>query len=304
MDLKELAQMFSRKAQANRIQRVVVILGLPRSGTTLAAAVLDSHPQCTGCFEPWNAGVVSASRPRLSIEALFQAPRVGIGKREALEALFSRDRRMFIGNTLVIKETSVHQQGIKWTGELLSALPGHIEKHLLWSVRCLSNTYLSHIHRSRSWWGRDVSISVESYEQWTSRSLTSIGEILRVLGQHNGMAYSYAALCNDPQGFLERLMPHLGLAFEAQQLEYFNADNGKIRGDRNVKFNPQQVSSSFELKRQQEWEACRELLSQSRLDPARREIDSHITGLDFLGIDLDRNWVGSLKEGVLGQDGP
>jgi hypothetical protein len=134
--------------------------------------------------------------------------------------------------------------------------------------------------------------------------LASIGEILRVMGQHDGTAYSYAALCNHPRGFLEKLMPHLGLAFEAQQLEFFNTGNRKIRGDRNVKFNPQQVSTSFELKRQQEWEDCRELLSQCRLDPARSEIDSHIARLDSLGIDLDRNWVESLEEGILGQDGP
>ena len=302
MDFKSIAQSFSRQSQAEQIKRVVVILGLPRSGTTLAAALLDAHPLCTCCFEPWNAGVVSSSRPRLSIEELFKARGVGISKREAVVDLFSGNRGAVIGNTLVIKETSVHKQGIRWTGKLLNALPSDIDKHLLWSVRSLSNTYLSHIHRSRSWWGRDVSISIETYENWATRSFASIAEILDVVKEHKGVAYSYAALCKNPTDFLENLMPNLGLGFESQQLAFFNAGSRKVRGDRNVKFNPQQVSTSFEHTREQEWKEWRGVLSQSRLDPARSAVDRRIAELDSLGIDLDRSWSASLEDEVLSGD--
>jgi len=34
---------------------LVILLGLPRSGTTMATAMFDVHPNISACFEPWRA---------------------------------------------------------------------------------------------------------------------------------------------------------------------------------------------------------------------------------------------------------
>ena len=77
-------EQFSSRIQAGRITRVVLLVGLPRSGTTLAAALLDAHSRCTTAYEPWNSGLASTENPALSIESLFRVLPLKLPLSEAL----------------------------------------------------------------------------------------------------------------------------------------------------------------------------------------------------------------------------
>lgn len=83
---------------------IIAIIGLPRSGTTLATSVFDAHPFTVACYEPWNR----VSGAQLSPE---QTP-------EDLIARFNLNA-VPDANIFVVKETTVDFNSIQWLTKFL-----------------------------------------------------------------------------------------------------------------------------------------------------------------------------------------
>jgi hypothetical protein len=127
----------SSKSPPNNVEQIVIILGLPRSGTTLAAAIFDAHDETVVCYEPWNRSKKLNLNPRLSPQQLAEHYKQNIPDS---------------ATTFVVKETSISLNALKWISSFIEYNCDDYPVKIIWTVRKFSHSYLSLIDRGRSWW--------------------------------------------------------------------------------------------------------------------------------------------------------
>jgi SAM-dependent methyltransferase len=243
-----------------QFKELIAIVGLPRSGTTLATAIFDAHPRSVVCYEPWNresgAGMTPEQTPQ-DLVARFKL-KVAPG-----------------ADIFVLKETTVDFKGIQWLTRFLSHNAKTHRVQIVWSLRAYRHTYLSFVEGARKWWGhKDMTPETEGYNLWVERGRRATRTLLGSYQKFPGAIYAYEALTAEPTTTLPCLMEALGLEFSDQQLDYLKHFSLKqVRGDVSMSENPRPISSDSVTKREAEWSKHEQELSEASGDILRKKLD-------------------------------
>jgi hypothetical protein len=224
-----------------------VLLGIPRSGTTITGAILEAHPEVELFFEPFNAYFHESSR-------LFDTPEAF-----AEEFLRRSGQRRKPGAVHVggFKEVSERPEGLHWAKELLTRFHAQVPVKVLLIVRDPVHTYLSRVEGARKWWGYPDAQPTEkrfvAYVNGMVKSYQLFDEMLTAFG---GLVFSYKGLVETPEQVLPELMGYLGVTYQPEQMEYFKLKRpkGLIKGDYDVATEPKPISTASLANRQREAE--------------------------------------------------
>lgn len=242
-------------------RKLVAIVGLPRSGTTLAGAIFDAHPDIVTCFEPWNSNAKERVTADITITELMR--KYGI-------------RKPWGANVFAVKETSITDAALEWLDAFMENHRASMDVQLVWTVRNYSHTYLSLIDGARKYWGhQDLEVNPESYNQWVNRASVATGKIAALYRKYHGVAYSYDAMVADPGELLPRLMAAIDIPFHSRQLDYFrHIEKEGIRGDVGLSTEPGPISTDSGIARQREWAEVGKALATAESDALRRKLDT------------------------------
>lgn len=226
------------------------LVGLPRSGTTLLASLLDVHSRCQVAFEPWNAN-------RKTLKSLS----VSYDEFRANFNLADDDDRL-----LVVKETTTHCGYIDAIDYLLRSTPSGQLRRAIVMLRDPLHIYCSMIDARRKWWGRpDLQHSPESFEEWATGAIQGLKRLILLAFDHPTIFVDYDSLVRQPQAALDSLMAELGFESEPQQLHFEkHLDRSKVRGDVGLATAPRAIDRRSTVQRQEEIAALETTLRVSR----------------------------------------
>jgi GT2 family glycosyltransferase len=241
-------------ASDSPFSRVVGLLALPRSGTTMLTSVIGVHPDVAAEFEPWNnarnSGRNFTSEGSDSVKEFCRqfAPPTG-GK-----------------NVLFIKETTKYLDYVDNLARLLESVSPPARRELMILVRNPFHIFLSDIEARREWWGeRGLEASGATFDDWGRHALHSFSRLMEVALRFDALIVSYERLVTDPAA-LPRLIAELGLEYNWRQAEYhLFTDRLEVRGDMNASRHPRPVAADALAKREAE---LRALLPEINRSPA------------------------------------
>lgn len=243
------------------IDKIIAIIGLPRSGTTLVTSLLAAHPDVDTCFEPWNRNREQRPSPELSPDALlthFELPR--------------RDN----ARVLVLKETTVDFLGIQWLARFLQHNEKRCRIEVLWTVRCYRHSYLSFIQTGREEWGNEqMTLNPRSYTRWVTRSREATLLLADLYRRHPSAVYAYEALTRAPEPMLRRLCDAVSLPYIPEMLDFHRlTPKEHVHGDRELAMDPQPVSERSIDRREQQWLDARDALEATGINAVRERLDA------------------------------
>ena len=267
---------------ARVIDEFLVIVGLPRSGTTLLTALLDAHPRICLFYEPWNS-----SSPRPAVPSDVEEFRTAMLGRFGLRV---REPVHVTG----FKETSIEPGSIGWAASVADSIARSCRVHVIWIHRDPIHCVLSKLEAARKWWGwpnahltRDTLI--DELRQLTPR----FQELHELASKHGGVVVPYESLVQDPAAVLSQLLGAIGEHFLPAQLDYYRAGpQPKVMGDVEVAERPAAVSVDSALARAAEAEAHRELIASVWTSP------------EFSRLREESRAILSGKRGVASSPGP
>jgi hypothetical protein len=226
------------------IKKFVCLLGCPRSGTTLATALIDAHPMVEMFYEPWNS---SKKNPPPIYETPLQF------KRKMREKVGSKPNPA--AEIVGFKETSEHFEALEWSEKTLNSMSKSCECLLLCLVRDPMHAYLSKIEGAKKYWDNpDAQFTEEGYKDFINQVLKTYKLIGDLSKRCETLIFDYKILVNQPQNILSKIMSSMDLSFDKSQLSYFenSLQQRKVMGDPRVAKNPSGVSLDSLKKREAE----------------------------------------------------
>jgi len=234
------------------IEKVVALVGLPRSGTTVLTALLDAHPRFCLYYEPWNASRKRPPPVPQSLDALLAwlTERFGFAPGPA-------------ARVVGFKETTILPDSMHWAIETVDQLARERPVHVVWLYRDPVLCLLSRIEGARKWWGHpEARFSEEGLLAYLREAGPTLRALRALAARHRGLGVRYDALVRAPERVLPELMAALGERFEPDQLEYHRAgpQPHKVMGDVEVARAPAPLDAAREAARRAEAEALRPVL--------------------------------------------
>ena len=233
------------------VDRFAIVTGLPRSGTTVLAAVLEAHSRIELYFEPHNAHYKNPPEIPSSV-ADFRA---------RMAKLYSQAQKPDVEVT-GFKETSTTPDSLTWLEQTAAAMARELPVRLLWIVRDPVHAYLSRLDGARKWWGYpDAAPSEGGFRRYLAESVASLRRLTAAYHRYPGIIVSYGALAERPESVLNAIMATLSLPVEPEQLRYYERgpQKRKVMGDLNVARNPQPLSTESTQARDKERDEYREM---------------------------------------------
>lgn len=230
--------------------KLVAIVGLPRSGTTVVTAILSVHSEVASLYEPWNANkaTVKASDP-MGFDAFVQT---------------FVTRKMQAKSVLVVKETATDPDYITRVGELLETAPASMTRELIIPLRNPFHVFLSEVQARREWWGAtDLRVGPETFDLWARRTLQGLRLLAKMARNHDALLLSYERFSAD-RAMVDELTRAIKLTPEPDQLEFErHLNQSAVRGDLNVAQSPRSLTASSVEHRAHEFETARSLVESS-----------------------------------------
>ena len=131
---------------------ITALVALPRSGTTLTAAIFDVHPDIASWFEPWHARQNLDPQPLVSVADFH----------EQYKSIFGID--VTSQSHLLLKETASNLNAIEWLSKTLDSISKNddVEIKVIWLLRNINHAYLSRIDGAKKWCGqKDAEVNEE-----------------------------------------------------------------------------------------------------------------------------------------------
>ena len=249
--------------------------GLPRSGTTVLAAVLEAHSRIELYFEPHNAHYKNPPEIPSSVADF----------RERMARLYSQAQAPDAEVT-GFKETSTTPESLTWMEQAAAMAARELPVRVFWIVRDPVHAYLSRLDGARKWWGYpDAAPSEIGFRRFLAESAVSLRRISTLYISHPGLIVSYGALAQRPEAVLTLIMRTLGLPLEPEQLRYYERgpQRRKVMGDLKVAQNPQPLSAESVQAREEERGQHREMFDTVAREGVHRALFQLHDWIDRLG---------------------
>lgn len=194
-----------------------LLIGPPRSGTTLIANAVMAHSTVTGVMEPYQRGRNS-------------------GMENTDAATFLADFRS-PGRNIVVKETCTRTRNAELSFELLQgARRIGLYTALVVILRCPFTAYLSQTEASRRYWSEKklVDVSEETFIAWARMVRSGLRKICENAGAQHVRVVSYERFTSHLESELARIMAVIPEPLEARQLTLAPADGVEGRADPKV----------------------------------------------------------------------
>lgn len=231
------------------VRKVIGILSIPRSGTTMLAAAFAAAPDVTAVYEPFNADKAERWREgTMTLGRLLEDYGVKTADRPAL----------------VVKETCAKFEYVKLMRDLLEDARPPRERSLLVILRNPLHCFLSEVQGRREWWDEpDLQITPQLFDRWGERTVRGLTRTFDLLDDVGGMCVSYSGLVRHPD-HLTTILGEVGVTVTGDEETFYERmDTTKVRGDISLATNPRPMSTESEERRGDELAAMIERVEPS-----------------------------------------
>jgi len=247
-------------------EKMIVLVGLPRSGTTMATAMFDVHPEIAAWFEPWNVRQDSDPKPYNSISDFI------LQYKEVFQINIENKK------ALMFKETTAHAPALKWTEDSVENIKienPNVEVKVIWLVRDINHAYLSRVHTARKHWGHpDMKIDTETFRSFVDFAYFGFQQIENLTKKNDSCILSYEKLVSDPKETMEKVMNFVGMEPHPNQFEYYkHFKTHKSAGDPEVSSSPKPIDPSKIEKRDEEWREHQDIFIESLNEQERKKYE-------------------------------
>jgi len=216
----------------------VLLIGPPRSGTTLIANTFMSHSTVSGVMEPYQ-------RRR-------NRDRTGATDLESFVAE-NRVRQLHKRPHLAVKETTTRLENVEMSLALMqSAAARGLYTGLILILRCPFSAFLSQVEASREMWGEKkmTEASKQSFRRWARGQKDHLGRLADHARAQHYRIISYEAFCAQPAAEMARLMALIPERLEpATQLSFTPPENVVAGGDPKTKAKAGRIEQSDRAER-------------------------------------------------------
>jgi SAM-dependent methyltransferase len=239
---------FDFRYEGPRLRKLVALLGLARSGTTLLCSILGVHSTIEAVYEPFNANKDRELPAQICIDRFFA---------EFPTPMHNKD-------TLLIKETATRIAFLDRTAALLRSVEPPLQTDLILLLRNPFHAFLSNLEAQKKWWGGPHELSAEALQGWAHHNVPALAGLLQLAREFNAIVVSYESLVADKERVVAALMHQLDLDAQQPQLKFEeHVDKGRVRGDVTIATEPFPVSDERVKQRAAELEAADERLRQA-----------------------------------------
>jgi hypothetical protein len=223
---------------ASSLKKIIGLVALPRSGTTVVTSVLGVHSRVKSVYEPWNAAKEKINPAnRMTFDEFMTTFNINVGKK----------------TIMLVKETATQISFLERLNELLLTAPHKCDRELIVLLRNPFHIFLSEIQARREWWGEpNLIVTTEIFDAWAHRTLGAMRKLIDMAKSFNAMLLSYEAISRSPME-ISRVMEELGLEVEAAQYEFErHVDVKLVRGDKGLAARPRPLTDSSVSSRETE----------------------------------------------------
>ena len=180
--------------------QVIALIGLPRSGLTLAGALGSLVPDVDVWFLPHATRKNEGIWPFTDFESLKAAYRKAFPKKEAN------------ADTFILSESTSDIKNIEFMFKSLSQLRQNgVNVKVLWLIRNLNHNYLSQVEAAHKYWGApEPDYSPESYNSYLDFARQSYFSIAEHIADFEHRIVSYSSMVTNPKKFIECLSVFAG----------------------------------------------------------------------------------------------
>ena len=151
-------------------EKVIAIIGVPRSGLTVMASLLGGNHNATTWFLPYGTRKQLGIVPFQDFASIKKAYAEAFPEAEALK------------NTLFISESTADEESIDFIVKSLKNLEKNgVEVHILWLTRNIHHTYISQMETAFKYWGAEQLLydenTYQSYVDFVKRGYFQITEV-------------------------------------------------------------------------------------------------------------------------------
>lgn len=230
--------------------KLIGLLGLPRSGTTMLTSIFSVHPLINSVYEPWN------SRKKYLIDNVCLQTFYNV-----LVETYEPGK-----SVLFVKETSTKPAYVQRIKRLMDSVDSPRDRGFIALFRNPFHIYLSEIEARVNWWGNaEATVSVETFDAWAVRSIRSVFRMLKLVERYSGILVSYEYLTNHPKESVLKLMDYLDMVMDEKQLNFQDhIDINKVRGDPKLINTLSGVNRERQMSRDSQLQDTDELISQSQ----------------------------------------
>lgn len=275
------------------VRKVIGILSIPRSGTTMLTAAFAAAPDVTAVYEPFNSDKGERWREgTMTLDRLLEDYDVDTAGR----------------SLLVVKETSTKVEYVDLMRQVLEDAQPPLHSSLLVILRNPLHCFLSQVQGRRDWWHRpDLQVSAQLFDSWAGHTIRGLKRTFDLLHDVGGMCVSYSALVRRPDA-LTTILDRLGATVTGNEATFYERmDTSEVRGDVSFKTNPRPLSAESEERRSEELAALVKKVKSSRwIGP----VQQFVTAIDRLSsnvvIPATDPWVGEFHAllKLFGSDAP
>lgn len=197
----------------------ILLIGPPRSGTTLIANTFMSHSKVSGVMEPYQR--------RRKRDDIGTTDLDGFIAENRIKQLASRPH-------IAVKETTTRPANVEMSLELMqSAAAQGLYTGLVMILRCPFSAYLSQVEASSEMWGEKkmTETNKQTFRRWARGQKEGLKKLTDHARAQHYRIISYEAFCADPGPEMARLMALIPERLEAGQLNFTPPDSVIAGGD-------------------------------------------------------------------------
>jgi len=231
-------------------EKLVGLISLPRSGSTLLASIFSVHPKINSVYEPWNSQE-HFLMDNVCLHSFYNV----------LSGTYEKDK-----SVLLVKETSTKPWYVQRMKRLLDSADSLCSRKFILLLRNPFHIYMSEIEARVKWWGNpEAAISTKTFDAWALGSIRSIFRMLALAERYDGLLVSYECLIANPNDSIVQLMDYLEVPLDERQFNFqHHMDMSKVRGDPKMIDSSSGVDASRQIARDDQFEQIETIISKSK----------------------------------------
>lgn len=205
--------------RASSPRSFILLIGPPRSGTTLIANTFMSHSTVSGVMEPYQRRRKRDDTGSTDLDAFVTENKV--------TSLATRPH-------LAVKETTTRLANVDLSLDLMQAAAARdIYTGLVLILRCPFSAYLSQVEASKEMWGEKklIEASKQTFRRWARGQKESLKKLTDHARAQHYRIIGYEAFCANPGPEMARLMALIPERLESGQMSFTPPDSVIAGGD-------------------------------------------------------------------------